>query len=164
MLVTHFAHRAGQMTYRKIAEALGMNHYSAVASSIRHLEKLCEKNKHIRRMEKRIRQEITLNQTPALRGGHRQALHRPHSKGEGSRVTIAACLLVASRGTRCPLSSASAVTTMCFGVSGELSWHDGRDTASDRRGLHAQCGHCQRRRVLDPDPRRPCRLPGGAVY
>jgi len=51
------------MTYRDIAEALGMNHYSAVASSIRRLEKLCEENKHIRRMEKRIRQEIALNQT-----------------------------------------------------------------------------------------------------
>ena len=63
MLVTYFAHRAGQMTYRDIAEALGMNHYSAVASSIRRLEKLCAENKHIRRMEKRIRQEITLNQT-----------------------------------------------------------------------------------------------------
>jgi len=34
MLVAHFAHCSGQMAYREIAEALGMNHYSAVASSI----------------------------------------------------------------------------------------------------------------------------------
>jgi len=63
MLVIHFAHRAGQMTYRDIAEALGMNHYSAVASSIRRLDLLCRQSRHIRRMEKRIGQDITLNQT-----------------------------------------------------------------------------------------------------
>ena len=64
MLVAHFAHRSGQMAYREIAEALGMNHYSAVASSIRRLKILCYENEHIRRLEKRIRQNITLNQTP----------------------------------------------------------------------------------------------------
>lgn len=40
MLVAHFAHCSGQMAYREIVEALGMNHYSAAASSIRRLELL----------------------------------------------------------------------------------------------------------------------------
>ena len=63
MLVAHFTHRSGQMAYGEIAEALGMNHYSAVASSIRRLKILCQENTQIRRLEESIRQEITLNQT-----------------------------------------------------------------------------------------------------
>jgi len=63
MLVAHFAHCSGQMAYREIAEALGMNHYSAVASSIRRLKTLCQENKHIRRLEESIRLEMKLNQT-----------------------------------------------------------------------------------------------------
>ena len=62
--VGHYAHRSGQMAYREIAEALGMNHYSAVASSTRHLNILCHENKHIRRLKKRIRQEMPPAQTP----------------------------------------------------------------------------------------------------
>ena len=51
------------MAYREIAEALGMNHYSAVASSISRLKTLCQENKHIRRLENKIQQKMTLNQT-----------------------------------------------------------------------------------------------------
>ena len=63
MLIAHFAHRSGQMVYREINEALGMNHYSAVASSIRRLNIPCQKNKHILRLKKRIWQEMTAAQT-----------------------------------------------------------------------------------------------------
>jgi len=63
MLVAHFAHRAGQLTYRQIAEALGMHHYSAVASSTRRLERLRRENKQIRRLEQTMLQNIKQNQT-----------------------------------------------------------------------------------------------------
>ena len=62
-LVAHFAHRSGQMAYREIAEKLGMYHYSAVTSSIRRLNILCQENTDTRRLKERIRQEMTLNQT-----------------------------------------------------------------------------------------------------
>ncbi|MDT8410551.1 MAG: transposase [Wenzhouxiangellaceae bacterium] len=58
MLAVHFAHCAGQLTYREIAEALGMNHYSAVASSIRRLERLCRETKQVRQLLQTIRQNI----------------------------------------------------------------------------------------------------------
>jgi len=61
------------MAYREIAEALGMNHYTAVASSIRRLKILCQENQHIRRLENTIQQKnnakpdltplVVLNQT-----------------------------------------------------------------------------------------------------
>ena len=57
MLVAHFAHRCGQMVYREIAEALGINHYSAVASTVRRLELLCREDKHIRRLKANIQQK-----------------------------------------------------------------------------------------------------------
>jgi hypothetical protein len=63
MLIAHFANRSGQVAYREIAEALAVNHHSAVASSIRRLKILCRENKPIRRLKKRIRQEIALNWT-----------------------------------------------------------------------------------------------------
>jgi len=63
MLVAHFAHSAGQLTYRQIAEALGMNHYSAVASSIRRLERLCRDNKQLKKLERVLRQQMTQGQT-----------------------------------------------------------------------------------------------------
>ena len=66
ILVADFAYRSGQMDYREIAEAPGMNHHSAVASCIRRLKILCQKIMHMRRLEKRIRQEMTLNQTGPL--------------------------------------------------------------------------------------------------
>ena len=44
-------------------EAVRMNHYSALASSIRRLKTLCQENKHIRRLEESIRLEMKLNQT-----------------------------------------------------------------------------------------------------
>jgi len=63
MLVAHFAHSAGQLTYREIAEALGMNNYSAVASSIRRLKRLCRGNKKLNKLERALRQQITQDQT-----------------------------------------------------------------------------------------------------
>ena len=63
MLVAYFAHRAGRMTYREIAKALGMNHYSAVASSIRRLERLCLEEQQVRQLERVIGEQITLSQT-----------------------------------------------------------------------------------------------------
>ena len=63
MLVAHFAHRSGRMAYREIAEALGMNHYSAVASSLRRLGRLCRESEEIRRLERAIRNSLTQNQT-----------------------------------------------------------------------------------------------------
>ena len=63
MLVAYFAHRAGRMTYREIAKALGMNHYSAVASSIRRLERLCLEEQQVRQLERVIREQLTLNET-----------------------------------------------------------------------------------------------------
>ena len=51
------------MAYRESAEALGMNRYSAVASSIGRLKILCQENKPIRHLEERIQQKMTLNQT-----------------------------------------------------------------------------------------------------
>ena len=59
MMAALFAHRSGQMTYPDIAAALGMNHYSAVASSLRRLEKLCSERKQIRRLARAIRHELT---------------------------------------------------------------------------------------------------------
>jgi hypothetical protein len=63
MLVAHFAHSAGQLTYREIAEVLGMNHYSAVASSIRRLERLRRENKELNKLERVIRRQMTQSQT-----------------------------------------------------------------------------------------------------
>jgi len=59
MLVAHFAHRAGQLTYRQIAEALGMHHYSAVASSIRRLERLCRESKQINQLKQGVHRKMT---------------------------------------------------------------------------------------------------------
>lgn len=63
MLVAHFAHSAGQLTYREIAEMLGMNHYSAVASSIRRLERLRRESKQLNQLEHSLRQQMTQSQT-----------------------------------------------------------------------------------------------------
>jgi len=63
MMVAHFAHRTGQMTYREIAAVLKMNHYSAVASSLRRLKQLCRENKRIRRLENAIQHQLTQDQT-----------------------------------------------------------------------------------------------------
>ena len=41
-----------------------MNHYSAVASSIRRLKLLCQENKHIRRLEDSVRQEMSAEPGP----------------------------------------------------------------------------------------------------
>lgn len=57
MLVAHFASRSGQLTYREIAEALGMNHYSAVASSLRRLERLRQNREEIYELEQPIQQK-----------------------------------------------------------------------------------------------------------
>jgi len=62
MLVAHFAHSTGQLTYREIAEVLGMNHYSAVASSIRRLERLRRENKQLNKLERVLRQQMTHDQ------------------------------------------------------------------------------------------------------
>jgi len=59
MLVAHFAHSTGQLTYREIAEVLGMNHYSAVASSIRRLGRLRLESKQIHQLERRVHGKIT---------------------------------------------------------------------------------------------------------
>jgi chromosomal replication initiation ATPase DnaA len=58
MLVAYFAYRAGQLTYRAIADALGMNHYSAVASSLRRLELLCRESAEIRELEQALWQKM----------------------------------------------------------------------------------------------------------
>ena len=63
MLVAHFTNRCGQIGYREIAEALGMNHCSAVVSIIRRLKILCQENKHLRRLENKIQHEMAQNQT-----------------------------------------------------------------------------------------------------
>ncbi len=63
MLVADFAHRAGHLTYREIAEALGMNHYSAVASSIRRLEWLRQERTQVHQLELAIRKQMTQSQT-----------------------------------------------------------------------------------------------------
>lgn len=62
MLVAHFAHSAGQLTYREIAEILGMNHYSAVASSVRRLERLRREDKHLNKLEQDLRRQLTQSQ------------------------------------------------------------------------------------------------------
>lgn len=62
MLVAYFGHSAGQLTYREIAEALGMNHYSAVASSLRRLERLRRESKQIRKLEQSIWRNVTKRQ------------------------------------------------------------------------------------------------------
>ena len=66
MLVADFTYRCGQMAYREIAEALGMNHCSAVVSIIRRLKILCQENKHLQRLENKIQHEMALNQTCPL--------------------------------------------------------------------------------------------------
>ena len=58
MLAAHFAYRAGQLTYREIAQALGMNHYSAVSSSLRRLEQLRRDSAQVRALERAIWQEM----------------------------------------------------------------------------------------------------------
>ena len=59
MMAAHFAHRSGKMTYPEIAAALKMGHYSAVASSLRRLEKLCRENKRVDRLKRAIQRELT---------------------------------------------------------------------------------------------------------
>jgi len=42
---------------------LRMNHYSAVASSLRRLKQLCRENRRIRRLERAIQHQLTQDQT-----------------------------------------------------------------------------------------------------
>jgi len=63
MMAIQFAHRCGQMTYREIATALDMNHYSAVASSMRRLEQSCRENTQVRKLMRALQAEMTQDQT-----------------------------------------------------------------------------------------------------
>jgi len=51
------------MTYREIATALDMNHYSAVASSMRRLEQSCRENTQVRKLMRALQAEMTQDQT-----------------------------------------------------------------------------------------------------
>lgn len=63
MLVAHFASSSSQLTQRQIAEALGMKHYSAVASSLRRLRQLREYDDRVKQLEARIIDKITKDAT-----------------------------------------------------------------------------------------------------
>lgn len=59
MLVVHFATSKGRLTQRQIAEALGMRHYSAVASSLRRLRQLLKSDRRLRGLLTRIERQMT---------------------------------------------------------------------------------------------------------
>jgi len=63
MMAIHFAHRCGQMTYREIAATLDMNHYSAVASSMRRLQNLCRENNRIRQLRRAVQADMRQRET-----------------------------------------------------------------------------------------------------
>lgn len=59
MLVAYFASSSSQLTQRQIAEALGMTHYSAVASSLRRLRQLRERDHRVKQLQAKITDKIT---------------------------------------------------------------------------------------------------------
>lgn len=59
MLVVHFATSKGRLTQRQIAEALGMRHYSAVASSLRRLRQLLKSDRRLRGLLESIEHQMT---------------------------------------------------------------------------------------------------------